>query len=53
MVKKKSLSALLSDFNGGCMEFSIKTKSEEDLDEPTSGKMNKIESGCLLLIIKY
>lgn len=33
---KKSLSTLLSDFNGGCMEINIKTKNEEELDEPVS-----------------
>ncbi len=33
---EKSLATLLSDFNGGCMEINIKTKSEEELDEPTS-----------------
>ena len=31
---EKSLATLLSDFNGGCMEINIKTKSEEELDEP-------------------
>ncbi len=33
---EKSLATLLSDFNGGCMEINIKTKSEEELDEPVS-----------------
>ena len=31
---EKNLSTLLSDFNGGCMEINIKTKSEEELEEP-------------------
>ena len=35
---KKSLSTLLSDFNGSCMEINIKTKNEEELDEPISNK---------------
>lgn len=35
---EKSLSTLLSDFNGGCMEINIKTKSEEELDEPTANE---------------
>ncbi len=30
----KRLSTLLSDFNGGDIEINIKTKSEEELDEP-------------------
>lgn len=30
----KRLSTLLSDFNGGEIEINIKTKSEEELDEP-------------------
>lgn len=33
---EKSLATLLSDFNGGCMEINIKTKNEEELDEPVS-----------------
>ena len=32
--EEKSLATLLSDFNGGCMEINIKTKSEEELEEP-------------------
>lgn len=32
--EEKSLATLLSDFNGGCMEISIKTKNEEELEEP-------------------
>lgn len=35
---EKSLATLLSDFNGGCMEINIKTKSEEELDEPVSNE---------------
>lgn len=35
---EKSLATLLSDFNGGCMEINIKTKSEEELDEPVANK---------------
>lgn len=31
---EKSLSTLLSDFNGACMEINVKIKSEEELDEP-------------------
>lgn len=34
--EEKKLSTLLSDFNGGCVEINIKTKNEEELDEPTS-----------------
>lgn len=33
---EKKLSTLFADFNGGCVEINIKTKSEEELDEPTS-----------------
>lgn len=36
--EEKSLATLLSDFNGGCMEINIKTKSEEELDEPVANK---------------
>lgn len=36
--EEKSLATLLSDFNGSCMEINIKTKSEEELDEPTSNE---------------
>lgn len=32
--EEKSLATLLSDFNGGCMEINIKTKNEEELEEP-------------------
>lgn len=32
----KSLSTLLSDFNGAYIEFNIKTKDEEELEEPVS-----------------
>lgn len=35
---KKSLATLLSDFNGGCMEINIRTKNEEELDEPVSNE---------------
>lgn len=35
---EKSLSTLLSDFNGGCMEINIKIKNEEELDEPVSNE---------------
>lgn len=35
---EKSLATLLSDFNGGCMEINIKTKSEEELDEPVANE---------------
>lgn len=31
---EKSLSTLLSDFNGGCVEINVKTKDEEELAEP-------------------
>ncbi len=31
---EKRLSALLSPFNGGYIEINIKTKNEEELDEP-------------------
>ena len=34
--EEKSLTTLLSDFNGGCVEINVKTKNEEELDEPTS-----------------
>ena len=34
--EEKILTTLLSDFNGGCVEISIKTKNEEELEEPTS-----------------
>lgn len=34
--EEKNLTTLLSDFNGGCVEISIKTKNEEELEEPTS-----------------
>ena len=30
----KKLSTLLSDFDGACVEFTIKIKEENDLDEP-------------------
>lgn len=30
----KELKTLLSDFNGGCTEITVKIKSEEELDEP-------------------
>jgi len=33
---EKSLATLLSDFNGGCVEINVKTKNEEELNEPTS-----------------
>jgi len=33
---EKKLSTLLSDFNGGCIEINIKTKSEDELEEPVS-----------------
>lgn len=32
----KDLSTLLSDFNGACVEISVKVKTDEELDEPTS-----------------
>lgn len=31
---EKRLSTLLSDFNNECVEFTIKIKEENDLDEP-------------------
>ena len=34
--EEKSLATLLSAFLGGNIEINIKTKNEEDLDEPTS-----------------
>lgn len=34
--EEKDLVTLLSDFNGGCVEVNIKSKSEEELEEPTS-----------------
>jgi hypothetical protein len=34
--EEKSLSTLLSVFNGGEIEINVKIKSEEELDEPTS-----------------
>ena len=30
----KKISHLLSDFNGSCVEITIKVKEENDLDEP-------------------
>ena len=30
----KKLSTLLSDFDGACVEFTMKIKEENDLDEP-------------------
>jgi len=33
---EKKLSTLLSDFNGGCIEINIKTKDEDELEEPVS-----------------
>lgn len=33
---EKSLSTLLSNFNGAYIEFAIKTKDEEELEEPVS-----------------
>ena len=33
---EKKLATLFADFNGGCVEINIKTKNEEELDEPTS-----------------
>jgi hypothetical protein len=33
---EKSLSTLLSVFNGGNIEINVKIKSEEEFDEPTS-----------------
>lgn len=35
---EKSLATLLSDFNGGCMEINIKSKSEEELEEPVASE---------------
>lgn len=32
--EEKSLSTLLSDFNGACIEMCLKVKNEIDLDEP-------------------
>lgn len=32
--EEKSLSTLLSDFNGAAIEINAKTKSEEELEEP-------------------
>lgn len=32
--EEKSLSTLLSDFDGGAIEVNIKVKNEEDLTEP-------------------
>lgn len=34
--EEKSLATLFTDFNGACVEINIKTKNEEELDEPTS-----------------
>ena len=34
--EEKELNTLLSDFNLGLVEISIKTKNEEELEEPTS-----------------
>ena len=33
---EKSLFTLLSNFNGAYIEFTIKTKDEEELEEPVS-----------------
>lgn len=33
---EKDISTLLSDFNGAEVEINIKTKDEEELDEPSS-----------------
>ena len=33
---EKSITTLLSDFNGGCVEINVKTKNEEELTEPKS-----------------
>lgn len=35
---EKKLSTLLSDFNGGCIEINIKTKDEDELEEPVSNR---------------
>jgi hypothetical protein len=34
--EEKSLSTLLSVFNGGGIEINVKIKTEEELEEPTS-----------------
>lgn len=34
--EEKELSTLLSDFQGAEIEFTIKTKTEEELEEPVS-----------------
>lgn len=33
--ENKKISTLLSDFEGECIEITIKTKAEQELDEPT------------------
>lgn len=33
--KEKTLLPLLSDFNGACVELTVKIKSEEDIEAPT------------------
>ena len=36
--EEKKLATLFADFNGGCVEINIKTKNEEELDEPTANE---------------
>lgn len=33
--ENKKISTLLSDFEGECIEITVKTKTEQELDEPT------------------
>lgn len=33
--ENKKISTLLSDFEGECIEITVKTKAEQELDEPT------------------
>lgn len=40
--EEKSLATLFADFNGACVEINIKTKNEEELDEPTSTEEQKV-----------
>lgn len=40
---EKRLSTLLSDFNNECVEFTIKIKEENDLDEPSVVSQSYVE----------
>ena len=46
--EEKDFSKLLSEYNGSIVEVVVRTKDEQDLDEPDSSDEEQLEGMCLL-----